>query len=55
MKHGRNSSELNQVIYLISNKFDNYETKRREKDKIIKWLKNVMSDVNINVENWKIN
>ena len=33
-------TELTKAIYWISGKFDNYERERREKDRIIKELKN---------------
>ena len=44
-------SELTEAIDLISGKFDDYESERREKDKIIKELKSEVSDLNISVKN----
>ena len=43
-------SELTEAIDLISGKFDDYESERREKDKIIKELKSEVSDLNISVK-----
>ena len=44
-------SELTEVIDLISGKFDDYESERREKDKIVKELKSEVSDLNTSVKN----
>ena len=44
-------SELTEVIDLISGKFDDYESERREKDKIVKELKSEVSDLKVSVKN----
>ena len=44
-------SELTKTIDLIPDKFDDYERKRREKDKFNKELKREVSDLNTSVKN----
>ena len=44
-------SELTKAINLISGKIDDYERKRREKDKIITELNNEVSNLNISAKN----
>ena len=46
-----NLSELTEAINLISDKFDDYERERREKDKIIKELKSEVPVLHTTVEN----
>ena len=43
--------ELTKATDLISGKFDDYETERWEKDKIIKELESEVSDLNTSVKN----
>ena len=51
VKGGSGLNELTIALDLISGKFDDYERKTREKNKVIEELKSEVSDINTFVKN----